>query len=234
MKKIKENLFSFVLSIVVMLIPMLAGSVLWNQFPDQIPIHWNLQGQIDGYGSKALAVFGLPLILITMDIVLVLLVAYLAKDAVSNKLFNVIMWIEPLVGVLVGIVTYVVALGGDVDVVFLCQLYVGLIYIVIGNYLPKARPNPYVGIRVKWTMESKRNWEKTHRFSAKLVVVLGVFLIFSALTGLLSKLGDAIALIVLAVAFTGSIVAMIVYSYRYYVNHHEEDGYFMNVMDESK
>jgi len=61
---IKKNWRILLITSVAILLPMVAGVVLWNQLPEQIPSHWNAVGEIDGWSSKPFAVFGMPLILL--------------------------------------------------------------------------------------------------------------------------------------------------------------------------
>ena len=61
---IKKNLKTLIVTSVVILLPILAGVILWNQLPNPMPTHWNASGEIDGWSSKPFAIFGLPLILL--------------------------------------------------------------------------------------------------------------------------------------------------------------------------
>ena len=54
---IKKNLKVLIITSVIILLPMLAGLVLWNKLPEQVPFHWNAAGEIDGWASKGVAVF---------------------------------------------------------------------------------------------------------------------------------------------------------------------------------
>ena len=63
---IKKNLKALILGSIVILLPILAGLILWDRLPTEIPIHWNLAGEVDGYGNKSFVVFGMPLILLAI------------------------------------------------------------------------------------------------------------------------------------------------------------------------
>lgn len=60
MKKADKTL---VFTTLLCLLPMAAGLFLWDRLPQEMPIHWNAAGQVDNYGSRALAVVGLPCIM---------------------------------------------------------------------------------------------------------------------------------------------------------------------------
>ena len=66
MRKIKDNLGTFIITLVVLLLPMLAGMILWNQLPNEIATHWGPDGNPDGYSSRAVAVFAMPFLLNTL------------------------------------------------------------------------------------------------------------------------------------------------------------------------
>ena len=64
---IKKNLKVLIITSIIILLPILAGVVLWDQLPDPMPTHWNAAGEIDGWSSKPFAVFVLPLILLAIQ-----------------------------------------------------------------------------------------------------------------------------------------------------------------------
>ena len=66
---IKQNKKLLLLTSVITLLPVFIGLFLWNQLPDSVATHFGLNNQPDGYSSKAFAVFGLPLILLAVHLV---------------------------------------------------------------------------------------------------------------------------------------------------------------------
>ena len=69
---IKKNWKTLLVASVVLLLPILAGIILWNQLPEQMPTHWNADGEVDSWSSKPFAVFGLPLLMLAIYWVCVL------------------------------------------------------------------------------------------------------------------------------------------------------------------
>ncbi len=102
------------------------------------------------------------------------------------------------------------ALGTDVDISRVVLIGIGFLFLVIGNYLPKVRPNYLMGIRTPWTLASDLSWTRTHRLGGRLFVIEGVVL---AVLGLLD-VGPEL----LAVTIIGAIVVLLVivsaYSYQ--------------------
>ena len=79
---------------------------------------------------------------------------------------------------------------------------------MIGNLLPRARPNWFVGIRTPWTLSSDRVWEKTHRFGGRLFVADGLVIAIASLFWV----PWAQVVLITVIAMTGA--AVLLYSYR--------------------
>lgn len=178
---IKKNLKTLIITSVVILLPMLAGIILWNQLPQQIPTHWNPAGEVDGWSSKAFAVFGLSAILLAAQWLCTLgTAADPKKENHPEKVVQLALWIIPVISVLLYTITYAVALGQEVRVEVILPVFIGVVLAIIGNYLPKCKQNYTIGIKIPWTLNSEENWNKTHRFAGWLWTVGGLVV---ALTG---------------------------------------------------
>ncbi|MCB7409495.1 SdpI family protein, partial [Dorea longicatena] len=73
--------------------------------------------------------------------------------------------------------SYAIALGINVNITLLTYLIIGLMLLVIGNYLAKTKQNYSAGIRIPWTLSSEENWNRTHRFSSRLFIFCGLAMI---------------------------------------------------------
>lgn len=178
---IKKNLKTLIITSVVILLPMLAGIILWDQLPQQIPTHWNAAGEVDGWSSKAFAVFGLSAILLAAQWLCTLgTAADPKKENHPEKVVQLVLWIIPVISVLLYTITYAVALGQEVRVEVILPVFIGVVLAIIGNYLPKCKQNYTIGIKIPWTLNSEENWNKTHRFAGWLWTVGGLVI---ALTG---------------------------------------------------
>jgi len=224
MRKIKDNLGTFIITLVVLLLPMLIGVILWNKLPDVIATHWGPDGNPDGYSSRAVAVFAMPATLMGLHLIVSLVTAKKDINVISDKLFRILLWICPVIGIVVATIIYAVALGYEVNMLFVLLMLIGIIYIAVGNYLPKARQNHFVGARVKWTLESKKNWEHTNRFSAKIMVALGLIYIICAVLSIFVEMKAAVVVIVCGTIIV-AVLATILYSYLYYLKHNQDKDY---------
>lgn len=171
----KMNLKLMIVTSIVTLLPTLAGLVLWNALPEQLPVHWNMQGEVDGYTPKLMSVIGMPLILLVLHWFAVLVMHADPKHQNhSGKLWQLSFWIVPAVSVGVAVATYSVALGYGVRVEIVVPVLLGLLFTVIGNYMPKCRQNYTLGIKLPWTLHSEENWNRTHRLAGWIWVVGGL------------------------------------------------------------
>ena len=181
---IKKNLKVLILTTVVMLLPILAGIILWNQLPEQMPTHWNAAGEIDGWSSKPFAVFVLPLIMVAAQWLCMLgTAADPKKNNHSEKVLHLILWIVPALSVVLHAVTYATALGYAVPIEVVMPVLIGLIFTIIGNYMPKCKQNYTIGIKIPWTLDNEENWNRTHRFAGWLWTFCGIAIMCTGFFG---------------------------------------------------
>ncbi len=205
---------TLILTSVILLLPILAGLLLWNRLPEQVPCHWNTAGQIDGWQSKTFAVFFLPLFMLGIQWFCVLMTSLDPKNKdVRSKIIYLVLWILPVIGLLVNCLIYATALGYKLSPEILIPMLLGLLFLMLGNYMPKCKQNYTIGIRVPWTLNSEENWTHTHRFAGKVWVIGGAAMMLS------SVLGSFIPF--LAIALVISLLPPL-YSYLYY-NKHEKN-----------
>ena len=180
----KQHKKLVVVTTLITLLPMLAGILLWTKLPDMVATHFNAQNEPNGWSSKGMAVFGIPVFLAAVHLVCVLVTE---KDPrrqnISARLQKLILWICPLCSFICCGATYGYALGMEVDFMRFANLFVGILFIGIGNYLPKSKQNRTVGFRMKWTLSSEENWNKTHRLAGWICVCGGIVILLNAFLG---------------------------------------------------
>ena len=181
---IKKNLKTLIITSIVILLPILAGVILWNQLPDPMPSHWNASGEIDGWSSKPFAVFGLPFILLAAQWLCVLgTSADPKKNNHPTKIVHLVLWIIPVLSVLLNVLTYMAAMGRQVQMEVIMPVFIGLLLAIVGNYLPKCKQNYTIGIKIPWTLNNEENWNKTHRFAGWLWTVCGIIIMLTGFFG---------------------------------------------------
>ena len=181
---IKKHLKTLIITSILTLLPIVAGLYLWNTLPEQVPSHWDVNGEIDGWSSKPFFVFGLPCIMLAFQWLCVLGTAADPKKANhSEKVMHLVLWIIPVLSIILSAMTYMVALGHSVRVEVIMPLIIGLVFTIIGNYLPKCKQSYTVGIKIPWTLDSEENWNRTHRFAGRLWLVCGLGIMLTAFVG---------------------------------------------------
>lgn len=175
MKKYK---WSLLLGSLLSLSPILIGLLLWNQLPTKLPTHFSTGNTPDGWSSKAITVFGLPLFMFAMMWFCFLFTHVDPKrQNISPKLIRALVWFMAALSPIVVCSSYAIALGINVNITLLTYLIIGLMLLVIGNYLAKTKQNYSAGIRIPWTLSSEENWNRTHRFSSRLFIFCGLAMI---------------------------------------------------------
>ena len=204
--KNKKNL---ILSSLMTLLPIVAGLILWSRLPDRMPIHWGMEGKIDGWSGKAFAVFGLPLMMLGFHWVCALAMKLDKQNqsGSNRKVLDMILWLFPVMSVMMSAFVYGSALGGEIRMTSLMAVPMGFLFVAIGNYLPKCRQNSTLGIKLKWTFNNEENWNKTHRIGGITWVACGLGMI---LFGLLDWL------VMFPVLFGVMILVPTVYSWQLY------------------
>ena len=179
--KVKINKKLLLFTSILILLSSLVGCVFWYQLPEKMPTHFNLLGQADGYNHKVFAIFGLPALMLLMHWLLLFLMIKDPKSSnISSKIQVLIYWIIPFVSCLSMISIFGESLGYSMMSGLLAQIFMGVVMIVIGNYLPKTHRNYIIGIRLPWTLESDKNWRKTHRLAGKIWVLGGLLLFLNS------------------------------------------------------
>lgn len=195
---LKKNKWNILFSSLLILLPGILGLIFWDEmrFPS---------------GAKMMFVVWMPLILLAGQLFCVL---FTLKDPgnqeQSPKIVNMVMWILPMISVFISGITYMIAQGSLSGMTGFTFLFLGLMFAIMGNFMPKCKQNSTIGIKVKWALQDEENWNATHRFAGRVWVIGGI--LFMALVFLPEKLvipGLLIGIFVLA------FIPMI-YSYCYY------------------
>lgn len=210
----KEHKGELILSSLLVLLPLAVGLLLWNRLPAQVPMHWNAAGEVDGWGSRLLAVCGMPLFLLVIHWVCLLFTFLDPKNkGQSRKALGLVFWICPAVSLISGTATLSEALGAPLRINTLMLLFIGILLIAVGNYLPKCKQNYTIGIKVMWALEDEENWAATHRFASRLWVGCGVVTLLLAFW---PEIGMWVTLGLVLLTTLGSVL----YSYLFYKKKH--------------
>lgn len=193
------------------------GLYYYPQLPEQMPIHWNINGEVDNYGDKLFATFLFPAINLLMFVFFLVLPKIDPRKENYQKFKGAYTVFRNSMHIFLAILyllTIQHSLNKDVpdflNIDFVVPLGVSILFIIIGNYLGKIQDNYFIGIRTPWTLSSEKVWYKTHRLAGKLYVVSGIFGVIG------SFFGGMIAFILLIVPISLSSLYIILYSYLEY------------------
>ena len=213
---LKKNKGYLVLTTCITALPVLIGLLLWDRLPEAVPTHFDINGVADGWSSKPFAVFGLPAIMVLVH--LLCTVATLAdprKENIQEKIFRLVLWICPVLSLFTCGMTYSYALGMEINTTRIVTVMMGILFIFIGNYLPKCKQNYTVGIKLPWTFADAENWERTHRLAGWVWVICGIVILFTPFLGF-------VGVVLMIASFAIMILVPIIYSFLHYRNHQGE------------
>ena len=201
----------------VQLLPVVAmfavAAVCWPLVPDRMPVHWNIQGEADGFGGRFAGLMLLPLVALGTYVLTLALPRFdplrLNYESFAGA-YAAIRLAITLFFATFQVVVVLVALGYPVNINTAVGLELGVMFIVFGNVMGKIRPNWFVGVRTPWTSSSKLSWTKTHRLAGWLFIAMGLVAMAWGLT-------SSEWMLVAMLAFDAACVLwMVVYSYLVY------------------
>jgi uncharacterized membrane protein len=186
---------------------------VWGNIPDQpIPVHFNIEGQPDRYGSKFEGLLLLPLVATVTNLLLSALPRIEPRNEhllSSSKAYGAV-WIATIASLaVIHGSSIAVALGQAASLSStVVQVAVGILLMVIGNYMAKVQSNFTFGIRTPWTLSSEKAWNKSHRLGGWLLFGLGLLCTAVAVAG------NSTLFLWLVLGGTGGItLILMVYSY---------------------
>lgn len=165
---------------------------LWAlpHLPDRVPTHWGMNGQPDDWSSPTFAAYMMPGLMLFMTALFAVLPTidplkknYEFHGSVYFLLVNVVVAFMGVVHVLV----LGASLGWPVNISRTIPVLIGVLFLFLGNLLPRIRPNWFMGIRTPWTLSSEQVWRKTHRVGGYAFTLAGlVFIVMPLVTSLAS------------------------------------------------
>lgn len=164
---------SLISTSLVCLLPVILGVALWNKLPDTVAIHFNFYNEADNFASKEFAVFGLPFLMVLLQIFCCVITDFNShKHGKRTKFEMVVKWIIPVITTLLQIITFAYALGLNIDIRKAVAVIVGVMFIVLGNYLPKF---DYIK---DYNIDSEKS-RKINRFIGFETVILGILMLIT-------------------------------------------------------
>jgi uncharacterized membrane protein len=189
---------------------IVASASVYRRLPETIPTHWDVNGQVNGWSSRAFGAWITPVLLLGLWALVRILPAIDPRGANYAKFggaFEAIIESLMLFLLAMHILVLRAGLGQSAPIQRVVPIGVGFLLIVVGNLLPRMRPNWFIGIRTPWTLSSDRVWEKTHRFGGRVFFAGGILIVLSAFASPHAASIVLMTVVVLAAA------AVLIYSY---------------------
>jgi uncharacterized membrane protein len=170
--------------LLIIIVAVVSSVAVYPRLPDSIPTHWDLYGKPNGWSSRFWGSWVMPIFLVATWAFMRVL------PAIDPRGRNYLKFGGAFEGIIIAVMLFMLglhiiilraALGYAVAMDRVLAIGMGGLFTVIGNLLPRARPNWFVGIRTPWTLSSDRVWEKTHRFGGKVFVASGLVMLFGGL-----------------------------------------------------
>ena len=173
-----------ILTTILTLLPIVAGLILWNQLPDQMAIHFNAANEPDNWASKGVAVIAMPALIAALHLVCLFITAHdPKKQNITGVMKTMMLWICPFISWLCAALTMGYALNAVSNIGAVVCVCLGILFMVIGNYLPKCLPSYTVGIKLPWTLSDEGNWRYTHRIGGFCFMGAGLVVLVSGFVG---------------------------------------------------
>ena len=161
----------------------------YDRLPEQVPTHWNIHGEPDGWTPKE-DIFGvfllIPLVMVLLIVVMLILPWLSPKHFEVDRFRDVYGYIMMLVIAMIGylhVVTLLASFGNQVDLVRLLVGGIFLFFALLGNVLGRVQRNFWIGVRTPWTLANETVWIDTHRLAAWLFVAAGLIGFVAVLLG---------------------------------------------------
>jgi len=207
----------FILELII--ISIIGTIFVYGYLPDTIPLHWNIQGEIDRVGGKSnVFITGLlPLVLYMLMMLFPKIDPKKKSYEKHKKAYSITVGLILVFLIVIHWVTILVSLGLKLDVSTVVSIGIGVMFIVIGNFMSQIRQNYFFGIRTPWTLANENVWKKTHRVGGYGFIAIGAAFILSAF--LKSSMLKFIIIVGGTIGFT-----IYIFVYSYFVFKKETEG----------
>jgi uncharacterized membrane protein len=212
----KTNPLGTLLVFLIICLPSFYAATVYSSLPATIPIHFDMNGQPNGYADKNSLWFVL-LLMAAVSAGVYLLISNLPKidpkkaAGQSPEVYHKIAMAIVIFLCAITIVIVYSSVNGSININKLLLPLMGLLFTVLGNYMHSIKPNYFIGFRTPWTLENEDNWRKTHQLVGKIWVPGGILITIGTLL-----LPPAAAFIFLFLVVIPMVVIPAVFSYRYF------------------
>ena len=176
----KKNRSKRIIWILAVLSPVL-GAAAYPFLPEQVPMHWGLDGTVS-YEGKGTFIFMalLPLLLAALLIYLPKMDPRKKNYTKFSKYYDYFCMFMMVFLLLVNLIVVSESFfPGRISVGIVIQLLIGVLFLFLGNMMPKFKSNFFVGIKTPWTLSNTDVWNRTHRLAGGMMFAAGLLIILT-------------------------------------------------------
>ena len=226
-----------ILKWILCVITVISTILMLFVLPDTVPVHFDINGLADRWGSK-FELLILPAVLIACAFLMEPLKnSYVNKAKNANdekekaehltnaKVLNITsvitMFLFAIMNFIILYNTYIIVYPDSslqqFDIMRAVGVIMGIVIVLLGNYMPKTRLNSNIGFRLPWTMYNDNTWNKSNRFASYVFMIVGAIL---AISSLLFESGAIVGM----VTFLIGMVIVIAYAYIVYSRERRQEN----------
>ena len=149
--------------LIIVILPFIYLAYIWNDLPKKVPIHWNGEGEIDGYGDKVSLIL-IPILLSLLTYVILTLIPIIDP---KGKIKNMGEKYESIKFILIFFMSFLALFilysshSQTITNPNILFILIGFLFVFLGNYMKTIKPNYFIGIRTPWTLENETVYFKT-------------------------------------------------------------------------
>lgn len=196
---------------ILILAAVIATIAVYPRLPEQVPTHWSISGEVNGWSSRLFGAWMMPLIMAVVWLFMRAIPHIDPRKANYEKfsgMYDALVILILTFMLLMHVVILLSATGTVIRMNRVVMPAVGIFIAIMGVLLPRAHPNWFVGFRTPWTLTSDLSWERTHKVGGALFIALGLLIVASTF------IAPERAIWVLVVAALGVVAFLFIYSYQ--------------------
>lgn len=196
---------------ILILAAVIVTIAVYPRLPEQIPTHWSISGEVNGWSNRLFGAWMMPLIMAVIWLFMRAIPHIDPRKANYEKfsgMYDALVILILTFMLLMHVVILLSATGTVIRMDRVVMPAVGVFIAIMGLLLPRAQPNWFVGFRTPWTLTSDLSWERTHKVGGMLFIALGVLIVASTF------IAPERAIWVLVIAALGVVAFLFIYSYQ--------------------
>ena len=181
----------------ICLIPIIFGVILYDQLPEQMAVHFGVDNEPNSFAPKEFALFGIPILMFALQVFCCIFSDFMEEKKQNKKYITIYKWIIPIIEMVVYLTMLAYGAGIELDMRMIVCITLGIVFTLVGNYMPKTEPN-----KLQMNYIRADFWKKIKRPAGYFFVIIGLAFIISAFLNSIVSFILMIILIICAVLTT--------------------------------